>query len=74
MAGGGFNVKAIKTKASMQRVHGNGSEFGHCSQVDKAFRMALQECQVLKYGFASRSISNQILIFPKYFCEIPIFH
>jgi len=43
MAGGGFNGKAIKTKASMQRVRENGSEFGHCSQVNKAFRAALQE-------------------------------
>ena len=41
-AGGGFNGKAIKTKASMQRVRENGSEFGHCSKVNKAFRMALQ--------------------------------
>lgn len=43
MAGGGFNGKAIKTKASMQRVRENGSEFGHCSQVNKAFRAALLE-------------------------------
>ncbi len=41
-AGGGFNGKAIKTKASMQRVRENGSEFGHCSKVNKAFRMALR--------------------------------
>ena len=41
-AGGGFNGKAIKTKASMQRVRENGSEFGHCSNVNKAFRMGLQ--------------------------------
>ncbi len=43
MAGGGFNGKAIKTKASMQRVRENGSEFGHCSRVNKAFRIALRE-------------------------------
>jgi hypothetical protein len=41
-AGGGFNGKAIKTKASMQRVRENGSEFGHCSAVNKVFRMALR--------------------------------
>lgn len=41
-AGGGFNGKAIKTKASMQRVRENGSEFGQCSQVNKAFRQALR--------------------------------
>lgn len=41
-AGGGFNGKAIKTKASMQRVRENGSEFGNCSKVNKAFRMALR--------------------------------
>jgi len=40
-AGGGFNGKAIKEKASMQRVRENGSEFGHCSQVNKAFRRSL---------------------------------
>ena len=40
-AGGGFNGKAIKTKASMQRVRENASEFGHCSGVNKAFREAL---------------------------------
>ncbi|WP_434036329.1 hypothetical protein [Formosa sp. 4Alg 33] len=41
VAGGGFNGKAIKTKASMQRVRENGSEFGHCSRVNKIFRQAL---------------------------------
>jgi hypothetical protein len=41
-AGGGFNGKAIKTKKSMQRVRENGSEFGHCSKVNKAFRLALR--------------------------------
>ncbi len=41
-AGGGFNGKAIKAKASMQRVRENGSEFGHCSRVNKVFRMALR--------------------------------
>ena len=40
-AGGGFNGKAIKTKASMRRVRENASEFGHCSSVKKAFRIAL---------------------------------
>ncbi|WP_282030837.1 hypothetical protein [Winogradskyella eximia] len=40
-AGGGFNGKAIKTKASMQRVRENANEFGHCSAVNKAFRSAL---------------------------------
>ncbi len=40
-AGGGFNGNAIKTKASMQRVRENGSEFGHCSKVNKVFRTAL---------------------------------
>ncbi|OBX22110.1 MULTISPECIES: hypothetical protein [Bizionia] len=41
-AGGGFNGTAIKTKASMRRVRENGSEFGHCSRVNKAYRMALR--------------------------------
>lgn len=40
-AGGGFNGKAIKTKVSMQRVRENASEFGLCSDVNKAFRTAL---------------------------------
>ena len=40
-AGGGFNGKAIKTKASMHRVRENASEFGHCSKVNKVFRHAL---------------------------------
>ncbi len=40
-AGGGFNRKAIKSKASMQRVRENANEFGHCSEVNKAFRSAL---------------------------------
>jgi len=40
-AGGGFNGHAIKTQANMQRVRENGSEFGHCSRVNKAFRVAL---------------------------------
>lgn len=41
-AGGGFNGKAIKTKASMQRVRENASEFGHCSSVKKHYRLALK--------------------------------
>lgn len=41
MAGGGFNGHAIRTKASMQRVRENGSEFGHCSRVNKMFRQAI---------------------------------
>ena len=40
-AGGGFNGKAIKTKASMVRVRENSSEFGNCSKVKSAFRIAL---------------------------------
>ncbi len=40
-AGGGFNGHAIKTKPSMKRVRENNSEFGHCSQVKKGFRIAL---------------------------------
>ncbi|REE25708.1 hypothetical protein DFQ09_102299 [Winogradskyella pacifica] len=40
-AGGGFTKKAIKSKASMQRVRENANEFGHCSAVNKAFRSAL---------------------------------
>ncbi|WP_308993866.1 hypothetical protein QLS71_012275 [Mariniflexile litorale] len=40
-AGGGFNGKAIQTKASMQRVRENASEFGQCSRVNKVFRRAL---------------------------------
>lgn len=42
MAGGGFNGEAIKSKDSMQRVRENGSEFGHCSRVNKIFRQALR--------------------------------
>ncbi|WP_223033357.1 hypothetical protein [Hanstruepera marina] len=41
-AGGGFNAKDIKNKPSMRRVRENSSEFGHCSAVNKAFRMALR--------------------------------
>lgn len=41
-AGGGFNGRAIKSKPSMQRVRENGSEFGHCSRANKAFRQALR--------------------------------
>ncbi|WP_250432448.1 hypothetical protein [Hanstruepera flava] len=40
-AGGGFNGEAIRTQPNMQRVRENASEFGHCSQVKKAFRLAL---------------------------------
>ena len=40
-AGGGFTRKAIKNKASMQRVRENSSEFGKCSTVKKNFRLSL---------------------------------
>jgi hypothetical protein len=40
-AGGGFNGDAIRTKASMKRVRENGSEFGHCSRVNKLFRQGI---------------------------------
>lgn len=41
--GGGFNGKAIKTKASMVRVRENGSEFGAASRVKKLLRMSVQD-------------------------------
>lgn len=41
-AGGGFNGKAIKTKASMVRVRENGSEFGNCMKSVQLFKKALQ--------------------------------
>lgn len=41
IAGGGFTRDGIRTKASMQRVRENGSEFGHCSRVNKVFRHAI---------------------------------
>ncbi|NRD24104.1 hypothetical protein HNV10_12660 [Winogradskyella litoriviva] len=40
-AGGGFNGDAIRHQPNMQRVRENASEFGHCSKVKKAFRLAL---------------------------------
>ena len=40
-SGGGFNGKAIKTKASMVRVRENGSEFGASMVVVKAFKASL---------------------------------
>ncbi|APY12111.1 hypothetical protein BWZ22_13115 [Seonamhaeicola sp. S2-3] len=39
-AGGGFNSKAIRSQPNMQRVRENASEFGHCSRVKKALRLA----------------------------------
>lgn len=40
-SGGGFNGKAIKTKASMVRVRENSSEFGACMVAVKAFKASL---------------------------------
>ena len=42
-SGGGFNGKAIKTKASMVRVRENGSEFGSASRAKKLFRLSIRE-------------------------------
>jgi hypothetical protein len=47
-AGGGFNGTTIKNSASMVRVRENNTEFGHCSQVKKAFS------DVLLFHFANR--------------------
>lgn len=57
-AGGGFNGKAIKTKASMQRVRENGSEFGHCSGVKKKMLQAFHP-YILKRerGFHGKCVS-----------------
>lgn len=41
-AGGGFNGEAIRTKASMQRVRENGSEFKGCMQTVQFFKQGLQ--------------------------------
>ncbi len=57
-AGGGFNGDAIKTKASMVRVRENASEFGHCSQVKKAFRMGLLP---FLQGITGRSIHSRLM-------------
>ncbi len=37
-AGGGFNSESIKTKASMEKVRQNGTEFGRVAGMVKAFR------------------------------------
>lgn len=47
-AGGGFNGASIKNSATMVRVRENNTEFGHCSQVKKAFS------DVLLFHFANR--------------------
>lgn len=39
---GGFDGKRIKTDPKMARVRENGSEFGHCSKVNKVFRQGLK--------------------------------
>ncbi|WP_417620307.1 hypothetical protein [Oceanihabitans sediminis] len=57
-AGGGFNGKAIKTKASMQRVRENASEFGHCSKVKKAFRLALHD---FIYGIKGKDFHSRMM-------------
>lgn len=41
-AGGGFNAKSIRSKATILRVRENASEFGHCSSVNKIFRQAIR--------------------------------
>lgn len=46
-AGGGFNGKAIKTKASMVRVRENGSEFGNCMKSVQLFKKAIAPLLVL---------------------------
>jgi len=40
-AGGGFNGATIRHAPSMQSVRDNASEFGQCSMVKKAFRLAI---------------------------------
>lgn len=42
-SGGGFNGKAIKTKASMVRVRENGSEFGAVSKFKKMLRISIHD-------------------------------
>lgn len=54
--GGGFTREAIKHGANMARTRDNGKEFGHCSAVNKAFRVTLRplyEGHTFKY-FHSR--------------------
>ncbi|AVR47072.1 hypothetical protein C7S20_18465 [Christiangramia fulva] len=41
-AGGGFTKKAIKNKASMQKVREFNTEFARCSAAKKGFRLALE--------------------------------
>ena len=48
-AGDGFTRKAIKTKASLQCVHDNATDFGHCSAVIKAFRFGYRNPPVLNF-------------------------
>lgn len=40
-AGGGFTSQNIKNHPNMERIRENGSEFGHCSRINKVFRQAL---------------------------------
>lgn len=57
-AGGGFNGKAIRTQANMQRVRENASEFGHCSRVKKALRIALLPFLA---GFKNRTLHGRMM-------------
>lgn len=57
-AGGGFNGDAIRHKPSMQRVRENASEFGHCSQVKKAFRLALMP---FLHGYTSGKLHARMM-------------
>lgn len=41
-AGGGFTGKNIKESANMESVRKSNSEFGHCSKVNKMFKLALK--------------------------------
>lgn len=57
-AGGGFNGEAIRTKPSMQRVRENANEFGQCSRVKKAFRLALM---TFLYGYRDNQLHARMM-------------
>ena len=57
-AGGGFNGATIRHAPSMQSVRENASEFGQCSMVKKAFRLAISP---FLEGLTGRSLHSGLM-------------
>lgn len=61
-AGGGFTANTLKNSPTMERVRANGTEFGHCSSVNKILKQAMRDLLPQKKDLSLHSNLMHLLL------------